>query len=74
MANVHHPPRAKLKTLEAFAIGSQRRIVVHAGCHVTEVRRGNGAASGFLEIHHVERFFRTGDYHLILRRLPRTGR
>jgi len=61
------PPRPQLDLLESLAIGLQRRVVVNASGHVTEVRWRDSAARGFLEIHHVERIFWVGQDAGLLR-------
>ena len=47
--------------LEAFAIGAQRRVVVHAARHVGPVALPDLAVRGLLEIENVEGAGRAGD-------------
>src|ERR1700761_1206068 len=58
LRNVIEPARPELEFEKAFAIGTQRHLVVQAGSHVAEMRRRYVLERSRLEIEDVDGFLR----------------
>src|SRR5262249_1565735 len=52
--HIDEPARTNLEPRIAFSVSSYRAVVIHSCGQVTEVSRGQGLASGGLEIHDIE--------------------
>jgi hypothetical protein len=55
LGDVVETSRPKLEFQETFAVRAQRHLVVEAGGHIAEMRRGNVSEGGRLEVEDVDR-------------------